>query len=1157
MAQPATVDSPQIFISYHADDQGFINRLVSKLDSAAHKYGIWLDQLTGDTRVQIAERTRTAVKRAEVAVLLVSKRYLAATWAVSEEGSELLRSLPAGRQPLRFLMVDVKTAEELSGFAGVSYRRVNDVVLVEETLERQEDVLAGVVSMVERLLKLYEDRATAAQDNSPQLKIADLPRFERSAEVKNVLRRACRLAVAAARIPPIVTPLGLLFGLAEGGRVEVDYLRAPQFLWKELTAQGVEVYQKALIEEFPGLAPFDEHSRRTIDSLAANVDLVTPDTVRVFELAEVLAHVTQEKPPEIGTRHLLGALLLLDPNGSISRALTAIVGDVAALRKRFYDFVIQNLPDDHRAAWESILINSTVPETSQILLNQPAAPIKEPASQPTVAGFMADDWPGRDLLGIERDVNALASLVAAYKVEPPLSIGLFGDWGSGKSHFMRQMRKRIDLLSKEARDSQRPQKELGYYKNIVQIEFNAWHYIEGNLWASLVDHIFANLKLSEREDPSYAEQRRDELMQRLGVKEDIQKKINSRVQEREDDLRKLNERKQQAEADLDKAATQLEGFREEAVSSLEKLNVPVAFTAEQREVLGRLGIDAGTEISAADVRRNYLKMKTGWNGLKARLRLFLTDPSAKRRYLFSALLALIPIAGGLLVNFKGFPGLPTTVATVLGFVATVYVAVKPAWVQFRESLSALEKYDEEVERKRRQSITQLEGEVRALTRKIVDARLEGESVGKEVEKLKADIQNTSSSRILAEFIEDRAAATDYRRHLGLLALIRRDFEKLRDLFQQQREEASEGNGAADDKRIDRIVLYIDDLDRCPPDRVVQVLQAIHLLLAFPLFVVVVGVDSRWITRSLEQSYVWLQEPQDGAVNDDENGDSQSRDDNRLTGRGATPHDYLEKIFQIPFWLRSMTNEACLTYIDGLTEETTGGNVTERKQKLEEQATTQEQPIRAVESPGTVTAPVSHIDVNITDNKPPQGLPAELKQPISSSVTPKAEKIPSKIDLAPSSLSLTSYEVDFMKKLVPLIGRSPRAVKRFLNCYRLIKVGLVPEEFEVFVGENGESDRYKATMLLLGVITGAPTVSSYVMDELNPLRETKPTDIKTLTNALEGNAELQQQADAERFFAFLKYHEFGEKTELLFTEMVRCARTVSRFSFRVNRAAALR
>ena len=41
--------------------------------------------------------------------------------------------------------------------------------------------------------------------------------------------------------------------------------------------------------------------------------------------------------------------------------------------------------------------------------------------------------------------------------------------------------------------------------------------------------------------------------------------------------------------------------------------------------------------------------------------------------------------------------------------------------------------------------------------------------------------------------------------------------------------------------MQRIVLYVDDLDRCPSDRVVELLEAVHLLLAFALFVVVVGV----------------------------------------------------------------------------------------------------------------------------------------------------------------------------------------------------------------------------------------------------------------------------------------------------------------------------
>lgn len=97
--------------------------------------------------------------------------------------------------------------------------------------------------------------------------------------------------------------------------------------------------------------------------------------------------------------------------------------------------------------------------------------------------------------------------------------------------------------------------------------------------------------------------------------------------------------------------------------------------------------------------------------------------------------------------------------------------------------------------------------------------------------------------------------------------IRRDFEILSDLLEDNSKRKRSlwefrGRRNNDDPtiktggvaQVDRIVLYIDDLDRCPPERVVEVLQAVHLLLAFPLFIVVVGVDSRWLLRSLEKQY---------------------------------------------------------------------------------------------------------------------------------------------------------------------------------------------------------------------------------------------------------------------------------------------------------------
>jgi hypothetical protein len=90
--------------------------------------------------------------------------------------------------------------------------------------------------------------------------------------------------------------------------------------------------------------------------------------------------------------------------------------------------------------------------------------------------------------------------------------------------------------------------------------------------------------------------------------------------------------------------------------------------------------------------------------------------------------------------------------------------------------------------------------------------------------------------LIYDFLIDKNRDEKYQEHLGMITTIRRDFEKLEELL---------GDWRADgEKAVDRIILYIDDLDRCPPECVVNVLQAVHLLLATILFIVVVGVDAR-------------------------------------------------------------------------------------------------------------------------------------------------------------------------------------------------------------------------------------------------------------------------------------------------------------------------
>ena len=99
---------------------------------------------------------------------------------------------------------------------------------------------------------------------------------------------------------------------------------------------------------------------------------------------------------------------------------------------------------------------------------------------------------------------------------------------------------------------------------------------------------------------------------------------------------------------------------------------------------------------------------------------------------------------------------------------------------------------------------------------------------------------------LEHLVAKHNRSDDYRRHLGLMAVIRRDFE---DLIKRLQE--GQINPA---KRVDRIILYLDDLDRLPAEKVIDVLQAVHLLLTFPLFVVVVCVDPRWLLHALKTNF---------------------------------------------------------------------------------------------------------------------------------------------------------------------------------------------------------------------------------------------------------------------------------------------------------------
>jgi TIR domain-containing protein/KAP-like P-loop domain-containing protein len=114
----------------------------------------------------------------------------------------------------------------------------------------------------------------------------------------------------------------------------------------------------------------------------------------------------------------------------------------------------------------------------------PDMPAREAPLRETLFDF-STDTPGladdvkasEDRLGIEDDVRTLCRLTLARSTKPPLAIGLFGDWGTGKSFFMRRMQTRVREMQDEAVTSLGRGGTSPYCDNVVQIPFNAWHYL--------------------------------------------------------------------------------------------------------------------------------------------------------------------------------------------------------------------------------------------------------------------------------------------------------------------------------------------------------------------------------------------------------------------------------------------------------------------------------------------------------------------------------------------------------------------------------------------------------------------------------------------------------------------------------------------------------
>ena len=641
----------------------------------------------------------------------------------------------------------------------------------------------------------------------------------------------------------------------------------------------------------------------------------------------------------------------------------------------------------------------------------------------TIRGEGTHEQPDR--LGFRYDIQALASVIAQVNVQPPLSVGLFGNWGSGKSFFMKKLADRIDGYAK----SNNPQ----FVRHVVPVHFNSWHYSDANLWASLVTRIFEELEAyGRKKEPKELEK----LFESLHSTKELIIENDLKAKQIVTEIEALEDREKQITAEIGKKANELKGvsffelvkvvFEDKTVKN-EVEKVKTDFDFVDTSSIEKLESQADELKTAAGRLSETFKLAYTYSAPKMLLALLIFVGTIYLCYIIHNHVDWLKSASG---DIQVFITLLVAAGTqILGFVRPAANKIKILNKQLSGLKTRLDRLKEEKKNEfnaEKAKITASLEEAKAAQQKI---RQQKEELITQQHKLAVELADIKSGKKLITFLGDRVSDERYINNLGLISWIRKDFQKLDFLLKQQHEslqdKEDDSEKVASVLKIDRIVLFIDDLDRCSSDTVVQVLEAINLLLAFPLFVAVVGVDPRWLNNALNRKLGKLFGNRSGSMS------GKSAAEQGL----ATSYDYLEKIFQIPFGIKPIDDASGKALLYQLVEK-----------ELDQQA--------AITAAPAIGAGTTTIDRQASAGGGPD-------TPDSSSTTAAGDEQESS-----QPLRMSSEELRFMQRLSPLFARTPRHLNRYVNTYRILKSH---QGLKIEIPNSPQE--YQVVLFLLAVLVG--------------------------------------------------------------------------------------
>ncbi|MEO8148500.1 MAG: P-loop NTPase fold protein [Bacteroidia bacterium] len=766
----------------------------------------------------------------------------------------------------------------------------------------------------------------------------------------------------------------------------------------------------------------------------------------------------------------------------------------------------------------------------------------------------------KDELDFESDINALASIIAYKEVKPPLAVGLFGNWGSGKSFFMNKLQKRIgDLAEMEKEKTEIAVKENKKYeptfcKEVVQINFNSWHYSDSNLWASLITKIFEDLDVyGKRNDP----QKLETLFNNLNSSKELIDDTNQKLQKVVEEIKDLKSKQEQVNIEIKKHASHLKelSFFDIAKAIFQSKTVKDDVDNLQHE------FDFLRINELSQIKSNIDELDSNAGKLIQSFKLIY---SFRNGNLWKALLVgFIFFAGSSWLVYhvdffkEVFGRLKLLIVPFTIFLSQAVIYFKPAFSRINLAYTKLKELKEKTDELEEKELNKVNSKRDEIQSKIEGAQNFQNELKQKLEALEVkrnevefELKNIISGRKIVQFIESRITDSRYINSLGIISWIRKDFEQFDFLLKQQYEakKLDETKQLAVENvfEIDRIILYIDDLDRCDVSIVVKVLEAIHLLLAFPLFVVVVGVDPRWMHNALTLKY------KDLLFNENNNNGHDPNTVALLNGKPATSYDYLEKIFQVPFVLKPIDDDGKdklikAQFVKEIKIEADSGKSTEDKNLANDVTQTSieeknKQSVQAAEQIGKPALKTENSQTSVADLQYEAETRKEETQNVKTEIEKKDEKgNEQEVIVNTERLKVTGDEINFMQGISFIIGETPRTVKRYINIYRIIRTHT---RFEF--SDNNELEHYYAAMILLAVITGLTDSAKEFFDKLNSEQDSTTFGIFLQTLSISNAA---NKITFDKLVAEMKTDSLKTLGEIKLEKFKKNLNLIKRFSFR--------